>query len=180
MSFFQKLKINALVAALAYLVLGILFVLFPGIAMTTICYLLALGLALVGAVYVVESVRHWQTAYRSNGLAIGILALMGALFLFLKADAFIAIIPMALGFLVIVSGVLKVQNAIVLYKMQCASWLYVLIAAALCILLGIALIENPFGAAATLVTLIGIGLIFSGVSDPTVLMLLARRTKNLP
>ena len=47
MSFFQKLKINALVAALAYLVLGILFVLFPGIAMTTICYLLALGLALV-------------------------------------------------------------------------------------------------------------------------------------
>ena len=152
MSFFQKLKINALVAALAYLVLGILFVLFPGIAMTTIC----------------------------NGLAIGILALMGALFLFLKADAFIAIIPMALGFLVIVSGVLKVQNAIVLYKMQCASWLYVLIAAALCILLGIALIENPFGAAATLVTLIGIGLIFSGVSDLTVLMLLARRTKNLP
>lgn len=43
---------------------------------------------------------------------------------------------------------------------------------------GVALIENPFGAAATLVTLIGIGLIFSGVSDLTVLMLLARRTKT--
>ena len=53
MSFFQKLKINALVAALAYLVLGILFVLFPGIAMTTICYLLALGLPELRGVVVV-------------------------------------------------------------------------------------------------------------------------------
>lgn len=179
MRFLKKIQINALVTAVLYLVLGLLFVLLPGVTMQTICYILAASLAIGGLAYVIDYFRTWDIEYRSNGLAIGILAIVASLFLFIKTQSVIEMIPILLGFAIIVSGVIKVQNVIVLYKVRDKAWIFVLITAILCLALGVILIENPFAAARTLVIIIGVGLLFSGITDLAIIILMSRRAKEL-
>ncbi len=170
---------NALMTALLYVILGLLFVVKPDITMRAACYILSAWLLMAGIAYIVDYFRGWSVERRSNALAIGLLSILAALFLLLKTDAAIAAIPVLLGFSVIASGAIKAQNAIVLYKIGNRAWLAALVGALVCLALGVVLIENPFSAAATLVTAIGAGLLFSGVTDLAVTVLLSRKVKAL-
>lgn len=179
MQFLKKIRINALVTAALYVVLGLLFVLLPGLTMQTICYIMAAALALGGVVYIIDYFKAWDIEYKPNGLATGILALLGALFLFLKTEVVIAAIPVLLGFAVIVSGVLKVQNTVVLYRQKDKGWIFVLVLAVLCLIVGIVLIENPFTVARTLVVIIGAGLLYSGVSDLVIVFVMTKKVRDI-
>lgn len=175
MDFVKKMLTGAWISAILYVVFGLLFILLPGLTMRTICYLLALALGIVGIWNIAGFFRASATQNSSNGLARGIILLLCALFLMLKSELVISIIPVVLGFGVVVSGVMKLQNAVSLYKIKSKSWIAVLVTALLCLILGVVLIENPFTAASTLMIFIGIGLLFSGLTDLGILFSGTRR-----
>ncbi len=178
MKLFKRIEINVLATAMIYIVLGLLFVLLPGVTERVICYLIAVALALMGIVYIVEFFRGGEASIQKNSLAVGMLLVLAALFMFLKTSVVVAAIPILLGMSVVVSGVLKLQNAIILYRMKNKLWIAVLVLSLLCLAFGIVLIEDPFLEANVLITVIGIALLFSGITDIAMLFIMSRKIKE--
>lgn len=175
----KSLQINALVTAIVYVGLGLVFVLVPNIVTSSVAIILGVALALAGVVYIIDYFRKWDIEYRSNGLAIGILLLFSSLFLFFQSDVIATVIPLLLGFAVVVSGTIKLQNAIVLYKAKEKMWIPVLVLAGVCLILGLIIMFDPFAAMTGLIILIGVSLLVSGLTDLVIIFLMSRRTKQL-
>lgn len=179
MKLFKKVKINALTTAIAFVVLGLVLILLPGITEWTICYIIAAALFLLGALYIIDYFRVWDIAYRSNGLAIGMLGVLGALFFLLRMDVVARLVPLLLGAAVIVSGVLKLQNAIVLFKIKDKGWAVTLLAlSALCLVFGFLVMEDPFASPVARVVVMGSGLLFSGLTDLVIIFVMPRRLQG--
>lgn len=178
MNILKSLKINALASAILYVILGLAFILWPDFVTTSITVILGVALVIAGIVYIIDYFRRWDIEYKSNGLAIGILLLFAALFLFLQSNIIVAAIPVLLGFAVIISGTIKLQNAIVLNKAKDPLWKYVLILALVCFALGIVFIINPFATTRVLIIVIGVGLLLSGLTDIAIILLMSRKAKE--
>lgn len=179
MSFLKNLQINALVTALLYVALGLLFILLPEAVAASISIIVAASLLIAGILYVVNYFRTWDIEYRSNGLAIGILLIFAAAFLFFQREIVTAIIPLLLGFAVIISGALKLQNAIVMSRAKVRIWLPTLILAIVCLILGFIIMLDPFRSLSALIIMIGVSLLVSGLTDLVILILMARRKKAI-
>lgn len=102
-------------------------------------------------------------------LILGIIfAVLGGLIL-LKPNMVIMAVPMILGILIVIHGLHNITQAIGLKKSGYDKWWLALIFAILTIALGSILIYNPFTVMDTLVRLIGIFLIYDGLSDVWIL-----------
>lgn len=179
MKFLKNLQINALVTALVYIVLGILFILIPSVVTTSLAAILGVALVVTGVIYIVDYFRRWDIEYRSNGLAIGILMIFGALFMLLQSDVVVTIIPLLLGLAVIVSGAIKLQNAIVFFRSEDKLWIPTAILSLVCLVLGVIIMMNPFAAFNALIVLIGVSLLVSGLTDLVIIFLMSRRVKHI-
>ena len=83
-----------------------------------------------------------------------------------------------MGLLVLISGCSKLQDVIDMKRMECGNWVGMLILAIVNVIVGIVLVCNPFEAAVLLFRLIGLALIFSGVTDCAVIFYFARKMKH--
>ena len=73
--------------------------------------------------------------------------------------------PVVLGIGVVLSGILKLQHAFDLKRMGFDTWVRIGLTAAVNIFIGLIVILNPFSTVAWLMRLVGIGFLFSGVTD---------------
>lgn len=176
---FRKLKINALITAILYVVLGVLCIVFPSVVLDFIAVILEAMLVIAGIVYIIVYLRTWEIEYRSNGLAIGILLIFCALFLFLQREIVASMLPMFMGFAIVISGALKLQNAIVLSRAKDRLWIPTLVLALVCLGLGAVVMANPFASLHALIVLIGVSLAISGLTDLVIIILMSRRTSEL-
>lgn len=179
MKFLKSLQINSLVTAIVYVILGLLFIILPEAITRSAAVLLGVVLLIAGAAYIIDYFRKWQIEYKANGLAIGILLVFGALFLFFQNEVIATIVPLVLGFAVVLSGTIKLQNAIVLYRAKEGMWIPVLVLAALSLVFGFIIMINPFAAMTTLIVIIGVGLLISGLTDLVIIFLMSRRSNEL-
>ena len=107
----------------------------------------------------------------SGGIGLGILVLS-------KVEVIIALIPFLLGVLVLISGCSKLQDVIDMKRMNYGNWIVMLIFAVINVIFGILLMCNPFESANLLFRLIGIGLIFSGLTDCLTTCYFARKIRR--
>lgn len=179
MKFFKNLQINALLTAIVYIILGLVLVLMPNLVTHTVAIILGAIFAVAGIYYIVDYFRKWDIEYRSNGLAIGILMLFASLFFFFQSEVIAALIPLILGFAVVVSSTIKLQNAIVLYKAKDKGWISLLVLAGVSLILGVIIMLDPFAALHGLLILIGVSLLFSGITDLVIIFVMSRKVKAL-
>lgn len=177
--FLKKLKFNSLVVAIAYVFLGLLLTFFPAMTTAVVCNILAVALLVSGVAVIIDYFKSASVESKSNGLAIGLFAILIAVFLFFQAETVLMVIPVFLGFAILVSGAIKAQNAIMLMRMKQKEWPIALIAALVCFVLGELVIFNPFAVLSTLMLFMGISLIVSGLSDIALLMLLTKKVKDI-
>lgn len=176
MRIFKTLQINSLVTAILYVALGLLFVIVPEVVSRSLAVILGITLLLAGIVFIIDYFRTWDIEYRSNGLAIGILFVFGAMFMFFQSSLLEAIIPLLLGFAVVISGALKLQNAIVLSRAKVGFWIAALVLALVCLILGFLIMLDPFATLRVLITLIGVSLLISGITDLVILFVMSRKS----
>lgn len=175
---FKSFKKETLAAAVLYILAGIVLLIFPDTTARTIgyvfaCILLAIGLKCIFN-YMMMDVRVAFYHYDLVGAAVLIIA---SIAVFINVDAVVAFIPFILGIFVTISGVIKLQNAINLRRLNNGGSVMVFIFAIVNIILGIVLILNPFSAMTTLIRIIGIGLIFSGITDAVTMICISKRVK---
>ena len=159
----KKLKWNLILMSLLYVGLGIFLVMKPGTALNIVCY--ALG-GVVLACAAVQLIRYFvveRGVFQSQlTLISGLVCLALGVFLLLRSDIVVSILPIVFGLFVIFDAIGRVQNALDLRRCGYDSWKGFLLLPVLSVVLGVVLIANPFGAMETLVMAIGVILIVEG------------------
>lgn len=166
MNILKEMKKSTMISAAIYVIIGAILTFFPDSTARTIGYAVATVILITGLCFLYRYVtKDISLMLVGNELVIGLILVVAAIFVYVKVDIVVGIIPVVLGIIIEVSGISKLQNAIALHRMNYKGQTAVLLFAILNILLGILLIFNPFKAATTLIMLLGMGLMFSGITD---------------
>jgi hypothetical protein len=123
--------------------MGILMWRYPGKIMTAICVILASILFIMGIRYIIEYRRKnaIKDFYRYE-LVAGLVLIAGGIVILLCMNMILSIITYVIAIIIIISGLMKVENSIDLKRMGC-NWIPLLIFAIICILLGISVLMMP-------------------------------------
>ena len=180
MSLLKQLKWNLILLAVIFIALGIVLILWPGATMKTICYLLAAMLLAIGVVSLINYLRKDISGiiYRYD-LVVGLCAILGGILVIVKVDKLTDLIPAVLGFLVTMSGIMKMQNSVDMLRLGHGTWHVAFAMAIVNIVAGIVLLMNPFEAALILIMCLGIALVYSGITDLYVTISISRRLSRL-
>ena len=180
MSLLKQLKWNLILLAVIFIALGIVLILWPGATMKTICYLLAAMLLALGVASLINYLRKDISGiiYRYD-LVVGLCAILGGILVIVKVDKLTDLIPAVLGFLVTMSGILKMQNSVDMLRLGHGTWHVAFAMAIVNIVAGIVLLMNPFEAAQILLMCIGIAFVYSGITDLYVTISISRRLSKI-
>lgn len=153
-------------AAILYIILGLMLIIFPGISGTVFCWGLAVAALGIAALRLSQYFRSKRDGYGNSGdLIVGIIFAFLGLICLLRADLVLSLLPLTLGIVLLVSGIFKIPAAVEMYQNRVPSYIPILVSCLIPLVLGIILISNPFGAAKGVITFFGISLIIGGVSD---------------
>lgn len=179
MNFLKDAKRNAIASAVLYLVLGLLFVLFPGVSAKLVCYVLVGVFVLAGIRFLVLYFKTRILSFFPTDLLLGLLMLAIACVLLLEAEGIAALLPVILGATIAVSSFIKLCHAFELKRAGWVDgWVFVLVLALVGLVFGVLMLINPFTVATTVMILIGAGLLYSGVTDLIAIAAIAKRMKN--
>lgn len=176
-SFSRSRRISILMALL-YIVLGVLFIVFPGVIGSVFCWVLA-SITLLLAL-----TRYWSfyRAYKAGESGFGALTLAVILTIFgifclVRSDLIISFLPMVLGIVLLVDGLGKLPVALSTFSSGRGPRIFSGIASLIPLILGIILIFNPFEAAKAVIIFFGISMAVDGVLDLTSLISMIRKEK---
>lgn len=166
-------------SAVLYIVAGLILLACPEITTKTITYAVAVIFLVMGISEIINYLRMEPIlASTSTGFVNGVLVTLLGIFIFVKSEVVIGIIPVILGFLIIVSGTLKLQHAINLYRIHMQGVKSICIIGLINIILGIVIVFNPFKTMIVLMRVMGIGLLVSGISDLCASVFMNRQFKK--
>ena len=176
MNLFEKIRKDVVWSSIAYLILGFLLLIKPGTALVTVVHILAIVAAVMGIVSLVSYFKDKYSA-GNGGVIKGVVYLLIAAFLYFGAGFIISIVPIIFGILIVISGIVKLQEALDMMKYRASGSITVLIISILSLVLGVLILINPFGTAELLFRIIGIALIYNGVSDLLTVFYFSKKTR---
>ena len=176
MNLFEKIRKDVVWSSIAYLILGFVLLIKPGTALVTVVHILAIVAAVMG---VVSLVSYFKDKYGvgNGGVIKGIVYFVIAAFLYFGAGVIISIVPFILGILIVISGIVKLQEALDMMKYRADGSITVLVISVLSLVFGVLILINPFGTAELLFRIIGIALIYNGVSDLLTVFYFSKKTR---
>lgn len=169
------------ISSLIYAALGLILIVYPTLIGETICWMLAGAAAAMGVINLIGyamSKGGTQSDESSGGLVTGVILLLLAVFIVIRQEFVISIIPFILGFMITIKGIVGVQSAINLKRFGYGSFKGSLIASILVMIFGIVMMLNPFSTVKILFTMIGVGLLTSGIVDIAANIVMTREMKK--
>lgn len=149
---------------LLYIALGIFLSLRPSLAGYLFCRLLALAAFVFAAMRLIRYLRERRQGWELTGdrtLAI-VFACLGFFFL-LFWRSILAFLPMTLGILLVIDGLIKLPATIDAFQIQLPSRIPLAISMLAPLLLGAIILINPFQATSVMIAFFGISLIIDGI-----------------
>ena len=149
------------------LLLGVLLLFWPGSALRMAAYAAGIVVMAGGLTSILAWFRR-KNRYRAIGganLVVGIIVIFVGGWIFTNPENFAAIIPTAIGYLIVLSGIVNLLETFSLSRAHYRNWWASLLAALLTIFMGVLLVNHAFGVAAVMVRLVGVFLLFNGISD---------------
>ena len=175
--FLKNLKMNYVVSAIVCIVFGLTLVIWPDISSKVVCIGVGIVLLLSGIAnlitYFGEKDRNLMT--QISLIAGIILAVLGG-WIILNPQILIMVIPVVMGVIVAVHGVHNLLQALELFKNEYSKWWVALLLGAVTVGLGVLLI---FKAVNTVIMLIGIFLIYDGISDLWIISRVSKTAREI-
>lgn len=159
----KSIKIDVTLSAVLSIALGVLLVMWPGTVVEMIARVIGVILMASGVVALVP--RLMDVVKRYTSIIVSLLVTMIGLWMFLRPQGVASVIPIAIGVLLVVHGIQDLSLAIEGKKTKAHNWWSIPVMAVLNIILGIFCICNAFGLVKMSLILIGIMLIYDGLSD---------------
>ena len=174
-SILREQRRSSILVALATIVLGLVLVMWPDRSVSLMCSLLGGALLIFGLLYIIG----WFAGKRKAGspaimVVPGVVLAGLGVWLMTSSESVITLIQYVFGAMILFHGVLDLQGAISLAGRHYSRWWLDLVLAVLTLGLGMVILVNPFGTFAALVMLIGVSLVYDGVSDLLLIWRLSR------
>lgn len=164
--FLKGLKVNYTASALVCVVLGLVLLIWPGTTTQIVCMLLGVVLLIYGVIQILVYLISRERSIVSQGMMLlGIIVSVIGIWILVRPEMIIMAVPVIVGILIVIRGLHNVVQAIALKKDGYESWWIACFLGVLTVGLGGVLIYNPFTVVDTIVRLIGIFLIYDGLSD---------------
>lgn len=172
-TFIDEMKHNYFISALLTIALGAVLVIWPDWSGRLLCYLLGAALIIMGGVQLIICIRAERIGiYSKFSMVMNIVLILLGIWVCVRPDAILALIPVVIGILMVIHGCMDFQYTADIKRAGASKWWVALIFALITFAMGIFLILHPFLAFELTMLLIGIGLLYDGISD-LVLMLVA-------
>lgn len=176
----KKIKTNVVVSSALCVILGLVLVFRPGLSMRIVC-------TAVGVVLIVSGIMRmiaYFTArdgslYSQANLIFGIVLAVVGVWIVMKPDKVMAIIPIIVGIVIATHGLHNLQQAAELWRDKYDRWWVALILGVLTVGFGVLLVCRPFAAIDTVVMMIGFFLIYDGLSNVWIVSRIYRNAKMM-
>ena len=180
-NFLKKIKANALVSAILYAILGAVLLLWPATSAQVVTLALGLVLVLCGLGNILDFLLHRDgSLYSRMHLIAGVILAVIGLWLMTQPDLLTVVVPRIMGILICIHGAGDIRSAFVLKRNASPHWGVTLLLAAITYALGAMLVLNPFSAFTTVVRIIGLCLLYDGISDIWIAAQIHQATKLPP
>lgn len=163
----REVKKGFCLLSVAYVVLGLVLLIWPDLSQKTFCYVFGVGMIIFGGAHIIlyftkdrfESVLQMDMVSGIVGLATGA-------YILLKMEYVMDILPFVLGIVALLGAAVKVQNAFDLRRLREEKWYIMLVLALILFIFGGLLVANPFDETQDIVErIIGVSLIVDGVGN---------------
>ena len=162
----KKIKTNVVVSSALCVILGLVLVFRPGLSMRIVCTAVGVVLILSGIMRMIDYFTARDgSLYSQANLIFGIVLAVVGVWIVMKPDNVMAVIPIIVGIVIVIHGLHNLQQAIELWRDKYERWWVALILGLLTVGFGVLLICRPFAAIDTVVMLIGFFLIYDGLSN---------------
>ena len=174
----KQIKWTDVLMSLAYVVAGVLLIIFPDVSANVISWIIGIALIVYGIVsltaYFLADIR--DTLYNNN-FVIGLMTIVFGLVVIVKKDMIMNLIPFILGLVIVSSGLAKLHRSIIAYRIHYSASMTYGLLGVVSIILG--LITMFFLSGETtqniIFIVIGCGLVYSGLSDLFIQFFLANK-----
>lgn len=159
----KKIKADVVLSAVLCIILGFILLLFTEQATSLFCKALAIILIIMGAGHIVT----WFMNQMGSNLRLiaGIIILLLGVWIFVNPRIIINLIPAIIGAILVLHGIADLRYAMDTKRGSDAAWIPCIVLAVISLVVGILLIVKAFEAAQIAFKLIGIALIYDGISD---------------
>ena len=174
-------EIFMLFLPIAYIVLGALLLFVPQMNTVVMAQMLGALMILVGAAIVIRYfVRRSYLDTSAYGFSVGAFAAVLGICCIIRSDAVGESLTVFLDLCIMLTAIIKLQNAIQLFAMKSKFWIPVLIVSVIFIACTVVIVINPFGDEALQATFTHIVLLCDGVVSfaNTLLLRVLKRKKD--
>lgn len=179
-SVLKKLKVNNIIDGIVCLGVGLVMLFWTGMSLELIVSVFAVMLIIAGAISVISYfVKHENPLIGYGAIVVGAMVLVLGIWIFTHNHEFQAFIPTLFGIMMIVSGFANLIQAgsLIAYRYR-FSWLSLIFAVAT-IVLGFVFVLRPLSVAGALIRIMGIILVYNGISDIWITSRLSRFIKDV-
>ena len=173
----KKIKLNVTLSAVLTAIIGVLLLIYPTESIATIGKLIAVFVILTGIVMLIS--QFFEFGMNIMGMIVGGVVAVIGIWMFASPTAIMTIIPIAIGVMICVHGIQDLTMAIEGAKAKASRPWIPFLFAAINILLGLVCIAHAFGLVSVAFRIIGIMLIWDGVSDIFIVRKVTKATKDI-
>lgn len=163
----KSVKWNLVLAALAYVVLGVVLLIWPGTTGNVLCTLLGILLLGYGIFQIIGFFTRGDEGWGSGAvyLLAGLCAVALGVFALSSPEKVLSILPVALGAVVVVDSCMSLKRSFQLKELGMERWWVIALLAVVTLVFGLVVMFNPFRSAMLVTRIVGGVLIYQGISD---------------
>lgn len=172
-TFVEGMKKNYFISAILTIALGAVLVIWPDWSGRILCYLLGAALILMGGIQLIVCIRAERIGFYSKfSMLMNIILILLGVWVCIRPDTVLSLVPVIIGIVMLIHGCMDLQFTMDIKHAGSGKWWIALIFALITLTLGVFLVMHPFLAFEITMLIIGIGLLYDGISD-LVLMIVA-------
>lgn len=176
----KRVKADVILSALLCFALGVVLIIWSEETIRIICRALAVGLAIIGIVNIISYFRD-RSMHMFSGV-LGLIVLLVGAWIFMKPESVVSLIPIVIGAILAVHGIQDLKLAIETKRNGYDRWWSILLMGIVSLALGVLCIVHAFGignlTASLVLKLIGVALIYDGLSDLWIVSRAAKAAKR--
>ncbi len=173
----KKFRADMMLSALFSIVMGVILVAWPETTLDIICKAIAIILIVMGAAELVS--YFWNKITYSLSGILGLVVLLIGIWIFVKPQSVLSLIPIVIGVILAVHGVQDLKVAFDTKRNGYTKWWSMLLMAIISLALGIICIVNAFGMVTLTMQIIGIALVYDGISDIWIVYKVSKVAKEM-
>lgn len=161
---FQKIKKESMITSIICIVFGVMFCIWPGTILVTLCRIAGFVLLVAGIVLLIQGIRIQEMLGRSvRLLPAGVCVVIG-IWILAKPGVFVSLIPILIGVMLAYHGVKDLIFSLEVKKGDSPRWWLGFLVAIATIIIGVILMLHTWLALEIGMMAVGIILIYDGVS----------------